>query len=68
MLDGLENGKITVEESKEISECVICCFDKVETPRELVAFLTDLGMRWPVYQSLSHQLRSLMPHEVYKEV
>lgn len=53
MLQGLETGEIEVEASEDSSEYILEHLDKVQTKAELMAFLEEVGNRWPVYKTMT---------------
>ncbi len=56
-LDGLDTGRITVEQSKEIAQFVLERLDGVNTQVELNSFLQELINKWSVFQSVSLKLQ-----------
>src|SRR5690242_11355076 len=48
MLDALETGAMTVEESEDSSVYVLDHLDSVSTVKELKNFLNDFCTRWPI--------------------
>lgn len=57
MLDGLDKGTITVEQSDEISHFVLDHLDNVGSTADLIVFVKELASKWPAYQSVSLQLQ-----------
>lgn len=57
MLDGLDKGTITIEQSDEISHFVLDHLDNVGTIADLIVFVKELASKWPVYQSVLLRLQ-----------
>ena len=57
MINGLETGTVTVEQSKDISAFVLVHLPVVKTGDELAVFLSRLCMNWPIHTRAAALLR-----------
>ena len=58
MLDGLDSGKIRVDESVDMSEFIIERLDNLQTQDDLYIFLDELSEKWSIYHNIQNQLDS----------
>lgn len=56
MIDGIEMGKISDDESKKSVEYILQNLDNVKTKQELITFLEYLCSTWPIYRAVYQQL------------
>lgn len=66
MLHGLENGQITVKDSKELSQFVLDNSNRLGTYGELSSFLQELVNKWPVFKAILLQLQDDFKNDSFK--
>lgn len=56
MFNGLDTGKVSVEDSKKMAGFILDQLDDIQVWSELVVFLNELSDKWPIYKSVFEQI------------
>lgn len=59
MLSSVENGTLSFEDGQISSQYILNQFDNLKTYPDLISFLQDLSVKWPIYSSVLTYLLSL---------
>lgn len=72
MIRGLEEGKLTTQESSTIAGIVLGRVDTIATQDAMAEFLTELSAKWPIFQPLMQielgKVRSILEQKIAHDV
>jgi len=64
MIDGMEQGTFSDEESRASAEFVLAKLGTVKTEQELFQFLEELGKRWSIYEKVLLKLKGQKNNQI----
>jgi hypothetical protein len=65
---GLEQGKLTEADLKEISKYILPRVSKIKTHDQIIGFLAELSLKWPIFAPIALQEEGKLKTHVEKHI